>query len=83
MTLNGISIFVHNELCKVPFDGVKKRSTLLILQESPQRMSFLSVDINFLEEIEFDLVILQETLNLLSVTWFLIVELIAGEWKDA
>lgn len=79
MTVDWFSIFIDNKFCEVPLDRIKQSSTLLLFQVLIERMRTLSVHIDLLEQIKFNFSILGKALNLLSVAWLLIAELIA--WK--
>lgn len=82
LTLNGLSILVDNKLCEIPLDGINQSSALFLLQVLEQWMSFLSVDINLVEQVKVHLVILDEALDFFGVAWFLIAKLIAGEGEN-
>lgn len=82
VTLNRFSIFVHNKLCKVPLDSIKKHSALFLLQILPQWMRTFTIHVNFFEQVKFDLSIANEALNFFGSSWFLVVELIAWKCKD-
>jgi hypothetical protein len=56
---------------------------LFLLQILPQRMGVFAIDIDLLEQVKLDLAVTNETLNLLGVSWFLMVELVTGERKNA
>ena len=48
----GLTLFVYDKLCKIPFYGIGQGSTLFLFEIIPQRMSRLSIDINFAEEVK-------------------------------
>lgn len=81
--LNGLSILVDDKLGEVPFDGVDERSSLLLLQVLVQRMSFLAVHINLVEQIEIHFVIASKALNFFSIAWLLMTKLITWKGENA
>jgi hypothetical protein len=83
MTFNWFSVLVDDELCKVPLDSINQSSTLLLLQELEQGMCVIAVDINLLEQVEVNFAILDEALNLFSVSGFLMAKLIARKSKNS
>lgn len=82
MTLNRFSIFIDNEFSEIPFDGIKKSSTLLLLQKLIQRMRTFAIYLELLEQIKLNFSIFCEALNLLAIAWLLIAELIARKCEN-
>jgi hypothetical protein len=46
ITIHNFAIFIHQELGKVPFDAVPKKSTLARLQELVNWSSILTIHVN-------------------------------------
>jgi hypothetical protein len=82
MTFNWFAVLVDDELCKVPLDSINQSSTLFLLQELEQGMCVLAIDVNLLEQVEVNFAILDEALNLFSVSGFLMAKLVAGESEN-
>lgn len=83
VTLHRFAIFIDNKLGEIPLDSIEESSTLLLLQILPQGMGLASVHVDFLKQIEFDFIILCETLNLFTGSGFLVAELIAGKCENS
>lgn len=76
------SILVDNKFREIPLDSIKKRSTLFLLQILVQWMGAFTVDVNLLEQIEFNFVVSCKTLNLFSISRLLVTKLIAWESEN-
>lgn len=80
MSFHRLPILVHDELGEVPLDGIEQRTTLALLQELPQRMRLVPVDVYLGEQIELgSLLNAGEVFDLLVGSRFLVTELVAGE----
>ena len=77
-----MSVSVDHELCKVPLNPCPEKTALLFLQVHPEWMSFIPVDVYFLEHVKLDAVTLRKLLDLGVGAWLLGPELIAGEGED-
>lgn len=77
------ALLVHHKLREVPFYGVDQEPRLLSLEEGPERVCVVSVDIDFGKHVEGDVVFGGELLDLLFCAGFLAAELVAGEGEDA
>lgn len=85
VSLHHLAILVNEELGEIPFNGVKKEeSALLVLHVLPQRMSVITVDIDFGKHVKLCSVRLRRKLfDLLVSARFLIAKLVTGEGKNA
>lgn len=83
MTLDGISVLVHNELGEVPLDQVQQNSALLLLQELPHGMGLLAVHVHLLEQVELHLAVAHKALNGFGIARLLVGELVTGERQNA
>lgn len=79
-----LPLLVHDELGEVPLDGIEQRTALALLQELPQRVRFVPVDVDLREQVKLgSLLVPGEVLDLLVGTRFLVAELVARERQDA
>lgn len=79
---HGHPLLIHHKLGEIPFDGVDKKPGLLSLEESKERMSVSTVDVDLGEHVEGDVVLGHKLLDLLLSAWLLTPELVAGEPQD-
>jgi len=83
VSLDGLAIFVHDELGVVPFDGVHQESRLFRLEILPQRMGFIPVHVRLAEHVELHSILdASESVNLFIDVGLLAAELIAGECQN-
>lgn len=82
VALDGLSVLVNDELGEVPFNGIDQSPTLLLLQVLVQWVGAAAIDVNFLEQIEVDLSVLDEALDLFCVAGLLVAELVAREGEN-
>ena len=81
--LHRLTFFVHNELGKIPFDGVPHKTTLFFLEIDPKGVSLVSVDIDLAEHVKGNVVLPSgELLDLRLSARFLPTKLIAGKCQD-
>lgn len=84
MALHRVAVLVHDKLGKVPLDGIEQGAALLLLQELPQRVRFVPVDVNLGEQIKLGaLLLLGELFNLLVGLRLLVRELVRRERQNA
>ena len=82
--LHRLAFFVHNELGKIPFDGVPHKTTLFFLEIDPKGVSIVSVDVNLAEHVKGDVVLPSgELLDLRLRAGLLPTKLIAGKCQDS
>lgn len=84
VTLNDLTILVHQKLFKVPLDTLETQQTgLLVLEVGVDGVGVSTIDIDLLENGEGDAVVeLAEGLNLILGTRLLVGKLVAGEAKN-
>lgn len=84
VALHRVAVLVHDKLGKVPLDGIEQGAALLLLQELPQRVRFVPVDVNLGEQIKLGaLLLLGELFNLLVGLRLLVRELVRRERQNA
>lgn len=76
------AFLVDEELREVPLDSIHEESSLLCLQEIVKRNGIIAVYVDLLKDIPFDVVLLDEFLDVDGTSWLLIHELTAREAQD-
>jgi len=84
VALDGVSRGIHEELGEVPLDGVNaEKAALFTLEPLPQGRSMGAIHVHLGVDVKFDVVILDELLDVLRGAGLLIRELIAREGGNA
>merc|ERR1711911_127537 len=79
---DGLSVFIYDELGKIPLDETSKEAALLGLEVIPQRVSTRTTDINLGKEVKADSIAGSKLLDIFRCAWFLRTKLVAGEGED-